>query len=566
MVCAGVPPDVLIVEATFGIRTHEERGAREKRLMEMLRRVVERAGHVLLPLSAFGRSQEIMLMIDEYWEANPELHSIPVYYAAPMAVKALQLYKAFSSYMTRSLQAKMASRNPWDFRFIRPLRDIESVTSGGPCVVIAAPGMLQGGLSRALFEKWCENTADACIIAGYCVEGTLGKEILRNPREVTALSGRKLALACDVDEVQFAAHADYAQTSALVETLQPQTIVLVHGEATEMRRLHQALVKRHVKADSGNGVFMPPNQSSVRRWFRQDRATKAVGMLAEAPLEPGEPVKGVLVRRAFSLSLVHESQVSQFTPLSKHEINQRLVLPFRAPWSVARHYLFSVFEDVLDLKLDDGKDRVLVSGLVTVAGHSKDRLVLEWQVSPASDLVADTAVAVLTQAEFSPMSLEATLVDCCPPAPGVAPGVAAAHEAALGRSCCFPLDKPPATLVDEEEVAALPPVAENPVGLSDPVLGTEGYAALEAWKAKREEEARVRAKQMLVGALQAWFGCTAVEASDKDVVVRVEEGEVRVDCEAWTAEASATAEGDGMLMESVRLALAHVRETALRRV
>lgn len=45
----------------------------------------------------------------------------------------------------------------------------------GPCVVLAAPGMLQSGLSRELFEQWCPDPKNGCIIAGYCVEGTLAK-------------------------------------------------------------------------------------------------------------------------------------------------------------------------------------------------------------------------------------------------------------------------------------------------------------------------------------------------------------------------------------------------------
>ena len=45
----------------------------------------------------------------------------------------------------------------------------------GPSVVLASPGMMQSGLSRELFEAWCTDKRNGCIIAGYCVEGTLAK-------------------------------------------------------------------------------------------------------------------------------------------------------------------------------------------------------------------------------------------------------------------------------------------------------------------------------------------------------------------------------------------------------
>lgn len=36
----------------------------------------------------------------------------------------------------------------------------------GPCVVMASPGMMQSGLSRELFEAWCTDNKNGCIIAG----------------------------------------------------------------------------------------------------------------------------------------------------------------------------------------------------------------------------------------------------------------------------------------------------------------------------------------------------------------------------------------------------------------
>ena len=33
--------------------------------------------------------------------------------------------------------------------------------------------MMQSGLSRELFEAWCTDSKNGCIVAGYCVEGNL---------------------------------------------------------------------------------------------------------------------------------------------------------------------------------------------------------------------------------------------------------------------------------------------------------------------------------------------------------------------------------------------------------
>ncbi|KAA0158664.1 hypothetical protein FNF31_05311 [Cafeteria roenbergensis] len=612
---SGLPPDVLIVEATFGIRTHEDRNAREHRLLSAVRRVVERGGHVLLPLGAFGRAQEIMLMLDEYWAANPELHSIPIYYAAPSAIKALQLYRAFTSYMTRSLQATMGSRNPWDFRHIWPLRDARTLSDSTPCVVIAAPGMLQGGVSRSLFERWCQNPADAVIVAGYCVEGTLAKDILRNPHEITAKSGRKLALRCDVEEVQFAAHADYAQTSELVDALNPESIVLVHGEATEMRRLHQALAKRHRSGDASgeHGVFMPKNQSAVTRLFRQDRSAKAVGLMADADLAEGRPVSGVLVRRAFSLSLVDERQVPTFTPLQRTRVEQRMSLPYRAPWEVARHYLQSVFDDVVDVQSAAGtpsggsaagsapasQGSLLVSGVVRVTHSPPTRIDLEWLLTPAADVVADGVVAVLAQAEYSPMSLAGTGVACCPPAPPV-PGAAVATALSgpvRHRFCppgCEPDTADGASASTPKSASSLPPHLSAVLGdvsvstgpssdasgegalpsgqgaLADPVsspVDPATMAPLQTWKQTRRDQARQRASAMLKAVLQEWFGPECVKLDADRATVACDGASAVLNLAAMAVEPAAEGEtvsaAAATLRDSLRLAVAHCREVNL---
>jgi len=58
--------------------------------------------------------------------------------------------------------------------------------------------MMQSGLSRELFENWCTDPKNGCIVAGYCVEGTLAKHILSEPEEITAMNGQKLPLKCQV--------------------------------------------------------------------------------------------------------------------------------------------------------------------------------------------------------------------------------------------------------------------------------------------------------------------------------------------------------------------------------
>ena len=51
--------------------------------------------------------------------------------------------------------------------------------------------MMQSGLSRELFEMWCTDSRNCCIVAGYCVEGTLAKHIQAEPEEITTMNGNR---------------------------------------------------------------------------------------------------------------------------------------------------------------------------------------------------------------------------------------------------------------------------------------------------------------------------------------------------------------------------------------
>lgn len=444
-------------------------------------------------------------------------------------------------------------------------------------------------------------------VLGWLFTGSFGSDILRNPREITALSGRKLSLNCDVDEIQFSAHADFAQTSALIDTLQPRTVVLVHGEAGEMRRLHQALAKK-ARGREGHAVFMPPNQSTVKRTFRQDPAAKAIGLMAEEHLRDGAPVSGVLVRRAFALTLVHESELDRFAPVARQRIAQRMHVPFRAPWSVLRHYLYAVFDDVVDVIPSDdaaaAAEAVLVGGLVTVRRVGSDRVVLVWDMGAAADMIADVIISVTTQAEFSPLALRSTLVACCPPSATPVPEAEARtlRAAACRDPSCLPVQATPpisaaTSALDEmmtsgsSEAALTTPLSSTSTAaaaaastMSDPLLGTDAAVGatiaspVEEWLERQRASRHRDARELLLAILREWFGEDAVDVhgDDDSATVTSSTGQQSVkvslgDRFAVTAlpkgsdqEAEQDTEASTQLRESVRLAIAQAREAAER--
>lgn len=82
--------------------------------------------------------------------------------------------------------------NPFQFRHVTHLKSARQFDDVGACVVLATPSMLQSGASRELFEAWCEDARNACIIADFAVAGTLAREVLSSPAEITTRAGAKV--------------------------------------------------------------------------------------------------------------------------------------------------------------------------------------------------------------------------------------------------------------------------------------------------------------------------------------------------------------------------------------
>jgi cleavage and polyadenylation specificity factor subunit 3 len=120
LVCAELPPihpEVLIVESTFGVHNLEARPEKEQRFTTRVHSIIRRGGHVLLPTFAVGPTQELLLVLDEYWAAHPDLHDVPIYYASGLAHKSMAVYQTYIHTMNENIRTRFAKRdNPFVFK------------------------------------------------------------------------------------------------------------------------------------------------------------------------------------------------------------------------------------------------------------------------------------------------------------------------------------------------------------------------------------------------------------------------------------------------------------------
>lgn len=417
-------PDVLIVESTYGVALHSSREEREGRFTHTVDSIVRRGGNCLIPVFALGRAQELLLILDEYWTAMPDLHEVPIFYASRMANKALRVYQTFINMMNAHIRNLMDISNPFKFNYIRNMQESE-FDGTGPCVVVASPGMLQNGVSRTLFEQWCDDSRNGVVLAGYSVEGTLAKKLLNEPEEITCLDGRIKPRKCSIEYISFTAHVDFMQNCKFIYSVVPDNIMLVHGEATEMLRLKTDLernISRSWPEAHVPPVVMPKNGQSVSVTFAKPTIGDAVGTVAKkllGDMESGStstlPPSTLIIKENFVSKLVTVEEMSEHTSCHVGKILQRMHIPIpREIQQLQEQYkvkpidmvvapLESVF-DIVEQKSKEETTIVFVQNIVCVEAYASSSddasavsLVVSWSGSPINDLVADTVIGIIFQ-------------------------------------------------------------------------------------------------------------------------------------------------------------------------
>ena len=393
-------PDVLIIESTYGVQEHESRRIREKRFTDRVARVVRQGGRVLLPVFALGRAQELLLILDEFWEANPDLQKIPIFYASAIAQRCMPVYQTYVNMMNDNIRRRFEIKhNPFEFKYVQNVKGINHFEDDGPCVFMASPGMLQNGLSRELFERWCTSKQNGLVLSGYSVEGTLAKKVLTEPETITRLDGTQAKLLCSVEYITFAAHADYKETRTFVEETKPVHCVLVHGEKNNMARLKGGLENIHNKGEAGKTLDLhsPQNGQVVKLKFKTAKTAKAIDLLPQQDpgekLKSGSKVSGLLIQQDFEYTLVRPSDLPQYTALKVSQIDQHQTLPLKKSMVTLATELNTIFRGV-DFDEEMGVI-AMAKGAVRLVEKDKTAIRMSWSSGYASDVLTEAIASIV---------------------------------------------------------------------------------------------------------------------------------------------------------------------------
>jgi uncharacterized protein len=263
--------ETLIIESTYGGPDDimPDREGVEGRLVSIVNDTVEKNGKVLIPVPAVGRAQEIMLVLDAYMK-NGALRELPVYIEG-MVNEATAIHTAFPEYLVRDIKEQILHQdlNPFQSEYFHPVThpgDRDEVVAGGPCVIIATSGMLEGGPAIDYFRRLAPDARNTLAYVSYQVEGTLGNRIKNGLKEVSLFGpdGKIEMVKCNmrVESIEgFSGHSDRNQLLGFIKRMMPKPtrIIVNHGE-----RRKSDLFAQNVNRIFGIKTVVPDVLESLR--------------------------------------------------------------------------------------------------------------------------------------------------------------------------------------------------------------------------------------------------------------------------------------------------------------
>ncbi|HKM09919.1 MAG TPA: beta-CASP ribonuclease aCPSF1 [Candidatus Methanomethylophilaceae archaeon] len=246
----------LVIESTYGGKNDNQPSRMEasEEMGRLLKQATENGGKVLIPVFAVGRSQEVMLVIEELMRTG----KIPKQnvYLDGMIWEATAIHTAHPEFLNTQLRTKIFQQdeNP----FLSPIfKRVE--TSGmreeichspDPCIVLATSGMMSGGPVLEYFREWADDDSNWLLFVGYQSEGSIGRTIQRGRNNITMNHrGRSIDLKINMNRVTvdgFSGHSDRKQMMKYISTMEPRPdkIIIGHGEERKSLDLASSLYKK----------------------------------------------------------------------------------------------------------------------------------------------------------------------------------------------------------------------------------------------------------------------------------------------------------------------------------
>jgi KH/beta-lactamase-domain protein len=264
--------ETLVMESTYGGRNDYQTDQQdsERKLKHTIKNTLDRDGKVLIPAFAVGRSQEIMLVLEEAMREG-DIPDVPVHLDG-MIWEATAIHTTYPEYLRDDLRERIFhdDANPFLSEQFNHIdggeEERQEVADGGPSIIISTSGMLEGGPIMSWLEHLGTDPNSTLTFVGYQAQGTLGRRIQNGWDEIPINNGGRgretLTLKMDTEVVDgFSGHADRQGLENFVRTMnpRPEKVLCVHGDESSTQEFSSALYH-----EFNMRTFAPKNLETFR--------------------------------------------------------------------------------------------------------------------------------------------------------------------------------------------------------------------------------------------------------------------------------------------------------------
>ncbi len=250
------PLDVLVLESTAGSDEDAEKTTRKKeeeKFGQALSDVLARGGTALIPVFAMGRSQEVLALIDGFKQAGRIPEDVPVYTAGSMRAIA-DLYDK-TRHETPRLDPGFRVYGVEQERLPRSRRATDEALKGPSIHVVSSGMMFERTLSNRLAQRLIEDERNAVLFVGYAKEDSPAKRLRDAAAEgngamvMLSEESAQQTVQCQVERFRFSGHSHRRQLVDLVGRMQPQKVLLVHGDAEAQEWMEARIREAYPEVD-----------------------------------------------------------------------------------------------------------------------------------------------------------------------------------------------------------------------------------------------------------------------------------------------------------------------------
>jgi metallo-beta-lactamase family protein len=241
--------DVVIMESTYGGRTHPPIDQSEKELKQAINETYQRGGKVIIPAFAVGRTQQLVYTLNKLFHAH-DIPDMPIF-VSPLAVNVTNVFRLHPEAYDRETLDYMTKEDPdgdvFGFPRLRYVRQVEQSKELNflqePAVIISASGMVEHGRILHHVKNNIEDPRSTILIVGWQAPNTLGRSLVEGASEVR-IFGETYKRRAQVKVLNgFSGHADHSGLLNWVRAFRsrPEQIFLVHGELKSAEALAAGL-------------------------------------------------------------------------------------------------------------------------------------------------------------------------------------------------------------------------------------------------------------------------------------------------------------------------------------